>query len=91
MQHSSKNVPLKERVDRAQKSQSEFLKKHGAIVVLRDEGSPLSHFLAKRLGQGHATAKWENIHPGCMRLTVTYRGQVWSLRVPKPRPPEEEE
>lgn len=87
MQQSAESIPMRKCV---QVAQQEFLKRHGAIVILRNEGSSLSHFLAKRLGQDRATAEWLIIHPHCMRLTVTYRGQVWLIRVPKPKPPEEE-
>jgi hypothetical protein len=70
--------------ERVQEQNDELWKKHRAIEVLRGIDDCVSNFLAKRLGQGHATAVWEVIHPQCFRLTISYRGQTWSLRVPVP-------
>lgn len=67
---------------RLRSQHEEFLLKHSAIEVLREMDDYISHFLAKRLGQGYATAEWSCIHTGCLRLTVTYRGRVWNIRVP---------
>jgi len=84
MQQSSKTAALAEEMRDLHQQEVKFQLMHSAIVVLRDEGSHLSHFLAKRLGQGHAAAKWSIVNPDCMRIVITYRGQTWSLRVPRP-------
>jgi hypothetical protein len=79
------NVPMMKALQmraRVQKQNNEFLKKHHAVETLHGMDHYVSHFLAKRVGQGLATVKWEVVHQHCLRLTVTYRGQDWVLRVP---------
>lgn len=68
---------------RLRSQHEEFLLKHSAIELLREMDDWVSHFLAKRLSQGRATAEWSRIHTRCLRLTVTYRGRVWNIRVPE--------
>ena len=67
---------------RLREQQHEFMCKHKAIEVLHSMDHHVSQFLAKRLGQGRATAIWSPIYTNCLRLTVMYRGREWSLRVP---------
>ena len=73
---------LRAKAKRVKDGQDQFMLKHAAICTLRDMGDYLSHFLAKRLGQGRAGASWAPIHHQCMRLTITYRDRVWTVRVP---------
>ena len=63
-----------------------FFRRHCAIQTLRDMRGPRSHFLTKRIGQGYTTVEWNPIHPQCLRLTISYRGQQWNIRAPKVHP-----
>ncbi len=56
-----------------------------ALIVLKQLSDIRSQFLHKRLEEGSATCKWEEARTSCLRLTVHYRGQDWSIRVPVPK------
>jgi len=84
IQEMEKSDALNEKEKHLRDQQLQFMRRHTAICMLRDMGDCYSHFLAKRLGQGRATVEWSFIHPQCMRATITYRGQVWNIRVPVP-------
>jgi len=89
------NAELKERLVRKKEvaeSQLRFLQRHAAITFLRwwaqntgKEDAYLWHHIAKRIGQGYGEVETEEIHPNWYRIKVTYKGQVYSWRVPGPQ------
>lgn len=70
-------------------SQRCFLRRHHAVIFLRwwaendgKENAIFFHHLAKRVGQGQAEVETKELHVDCQRLTVTYKGNTHSWRIP---------
>lgn len=76
---------------RHEESQRKFIRRHFATMFLQwwaenvgKENAILFHHLAKRVAQNQAEVDVEEIYLGCKRLTVIYKGNTHSWRIPAP-------
>jgi len=70
-----------QKIHEAERKTSE---RHLAVLILSEFNDAHARFLLKKIGQGQATCEWTTIHSTCLRLTVSYRGRTWNIRVPVP-------
>lgn len=75
---------LIQEAQRAQEKERRFRERELAISILEVIDDYQAQFLIKRINQRRAECTWSEVNSQCLRLTVTYRGREWRIRVPVP-------